>query len=429
MPESDPSLLGSLTLQVALLAACGLLVLSKVFRLSLLEVIMVALPFMFYVPLAGTTNMSLADCFLPLALPALLRNRRRIASSPIVKAGFPLVMVMAISLVWNGVITPNASVVAGVAGLVKIVIGLSFAAVISLRVSDALREDNLRFINAWAWTATAIAAITISDSIGATTVLRSLQGIRSSGTFEDPNLFAAYLGLSLAVVLAPFNRVSGLTRIVQVTCLSVALLTTGSRSALLAIGLAVVFLLLATGLAGVKVRIIVAFAIATLTVVWANALVTDSLGRLRGFERVEEAFAATGDDPRLALWALAWETWTEHPLLGVGVGQFFTVSSEGVTHNTYLNFLAESGLIACAFFIAIPLIAFIGLRRTSDVTAHLLAAGLVFLAVEMYALNLQNVRFVWVYFGICLAVGYSRRAALARMPMNRSPRYARSHRP
>lgn len=55
---------------------------------------------------------------------------------------------------------------------------------------------------------------------------------------------------------------------------------------------------------------------------------------------------------RQYLWNIAMNAWREHPILGIGVGNFPTYSKMGTdVHNTYLQVLCEQGIIAFVFYV------------------------------------------------------------------------------
>lgn len=100
------------------------------------------------------------------------------------------------------------------------------------------------------------------------------------------------------------------------------------------------------------------------------------LGSTMGIFSQQVAFAyeffgdklAVGDESRIELWQMAIEAFKENPVLGVGPGQFVNYTHETGTnnsklgaHNTYLQILAEGGVLG-----AIPILALItvALRRS-----------------------------------------------------------------
>jgi O-antigen ligase len=140
---------------------------------------------------------------------------------------------------------------------------------------------------------------------------------------------------------------------------------------------------------------------------------------LPGVQRLSSSLSQLSTDARWELWKRSLELWREHPVLGVGLGQFGRFSGDilgesrftgtgFVAHNTFLSFLAELGTVGfCLALLGLwACVRAIGRLRTTEST-HLVAAlrlGLLAIVLQMLTLNLQNVRFVWVFFGLCLGL-------------------------
>jgi O-antigen ligase len=78
-----------------------------------------------------------------------------------------------------------------------------------------------------------------------------------------------------------------------------------------------------------------------------------------------------------------------------------------IAHNTYLSFLAETGLIGFVILVSLPLAVFVRVirsRRRGNVFAPLLALGLAAVAVQALTLNLENSRALWALLGISAAI-------------------------
>ena len=133
--------------------------------------------------------------------------------------------------------------------------------------------------------------------------------------------------------------------------------------------------------------------------------------------------ANAGSDPRWNLWQQAVELWLDHPVLGIGLGQF-TRFSHGLTpyvgdgvhgqvaHNTFLSFAAETGAVGALTFIAVLVFPVRMLIRSRPFPApeRALLIGVAVLSGMMMTLNLQNLRYVWVYLALVL-VASGRNAA------------------
>jgi O-antigen ligase len=94
-------------------------------------------------------------------------------------------------------------------------------------------------------------------------------------------------------------------------------------------------------------------------------------------------FSSGGGTGRTDLWAVAWRIFRDHPLIGIGAGNFpvveptyavqnlnitridFVVDVPHVTHNTYLQVVTDTGLIGGLAFLLIVLAALGGAWRAA----------------------------------------------------------------
>jgi putative inorganic carbon (hco3(-)) transporter len=246
---------------------------------------------------------------------------------------------------------------------------------------------------------------------------------RLSGGVGDPNQLAACLVPALAFAVALFmTSKRGWEKLAVVGCAAVvtpALFLTQSRGGLVALSVMVVVgilcagrlrrraLLLATVVAGVGLTYFSVFASAEATA------------------RVSSAGDGTG---RVDLWSVATKMFENHPLGGIGSGNFpnaapaYTPGSISlprfdlilytpeVTHNTYLQMAAELGsvglvlfvgLVACALFVAVR-----ALRQLSQkdseiawlVRATIVAAAGMFTAYFFFSAQYQKQ--LWLILGL-----------------------------
>jgi O-antigen ligase len=182
---------------------------------------------------------------------------------------------------------------------------------------------------------------------------------RATGAFTHTNALAAFFVLALPVALvftfslAPSKR---LVMAVAVGVISAALLFSLSRSGILAVAGALVVLL-----AWQPVRnaaAILALAMVVLTVAGRNPIVASSTFDLvtKRLESIRYTSAETGDD-RLALWRETPRIVADHPLFGVGAGNYPVASGRyGIVpsassdrfehaHDVPLTIAAERGLV------------------------------------------------------------------------------------
>jgi putative inorganic carbon (HCO3(-)) transporter len=189
---------------------------------------------------------------------------------------------------------------------------------------------------------------------------------RLSGTLGDPNELAALLvaGMALATMFL-FDRASSpLLRAAALAGAGVLLLTllvTVSRGGLVALGAALVV----TVLVARRYR---GWALATVLAVAATALVFFlSFASPAARERIT---ASDGGGKRTDVWKVAGRMVDDHPVTGVGAGNFRhesihylvepgtirfdeLIDERSVTHNAYLEVLTGTGFVGLSLYVAI----------------------------------------------------------------------------
>jgi O-antigen ligase len=193
-------------------------------------------------------------------------------------------------------------------------------------------------------------------------------GSRLSGGIGDPNHLAALLvpaivfaAFALAVVRAPLGRW------VLVACTvicALALFRTESRGGILASGFVLVAAVLLSG--PVRLRALVGIsATAAFGLFYFTAVAPP-----QAFARITQ-FGADQGSGRIDIWNVAVQVVRNHPIRGVGAGNFTVVeplytvadinlrrtmlvlTERKVVHNTYLHVLTELGVVGLILFIAV----------------------------------------------------------------------------
>jgi O-antigen ligase len=218
---------------------------------------------------------------------------------------------------------------------------------------------------------------------------RLLEAYRAYGTFEQPNPYAGFLGLSLplalgwglgtaGVWLSHFPKVRSVGTMLTMRSalklllpwsvagiLGLALLASWSRGGWLGAAAGVIVMLLFVprrrwqgGLLVLLVLVLATFALAS------SLLPTSIAGRLTGFADYVQFQDTRGVDitpanyavlERMAHWQAALEMANERPWLGIGFGNYEPAYADyalmnwpyplGHAHNYYLNLLAETGIL------------------------------------------------------------------------------------
>jgi O-antigen ligase len=203
---------------------------------------------------------------------------------------------------------------------------------------------------------------------------------RISGLVGTANELASVLvtamflagGLLLALKGSPLLRTLCFSAIA--ICL-IGLFLTQSRAGLIALGTA----LFAAVVVGGRRRFVVAVLVALVSITTVGYFAFVATDEVR--HRVTTFGSGTG---RTDIWTVAWRMVQDKPVSGVGVGNFqtasihyllqpgailrdeFIVDRPQITHNSYLNVLAETGVVGVALFGVILAAGFIACWRAAD---------------------------------------------------------------
>jgi O-antigen ligase len=274
---------------------------------------------------------------------------------------------------------------------------------------------------------------------------------RATGTVGDANELAASLviGITVAGAFAVNRHIAPPWRLLSLAAAGLCLLgilLSLSRGGLLGLAAAVVAAIVVAGRWRPQVT------------AGALAVVVMAVGYFAFFaslpakERVTNVGGGTG---RVDLWTVGWRMVQDHPVRGVGTGQFqtssvhyllqpgaiqrgdFILSQPKVAHNTYLNVLSELGVIGTALFAGVVLfsvgclfLAARQLRADGDERLEILVRGLL-AGVGGYLVTLMFIsenyaKLFWVVLALgpaLLAVARARRPdqAPARPPAAAPP--------
>jgi O-antigen ligase len=205
--------------------------------------------------------------------------------------------------------------------------------------------------------------------------------LRVYGTFGQPNPFAGYINMALGIALALLLLGRGwiprtFAGVAAILLLAVELLTQ-SRGGEIALAAGIVFIvfvgmprlhpvfgLLAIGLLGLVSLFLVGLLPTSVLLPIARILGTNQIS----FTNPSSQDFSTAE--RLAHWIAGIHMFLDHPILGVGIGNYpdayplyyitIFVNSLGHAHNYYINIAAETGiigLIAFLFFLTATFVA------------------------------------------------------------------------
>ncbi len=260
---------------------------------------------------------------------------------------------------------------------------------------------------------------------------------RAAGPLEDANDFAFLLASTIPLAMWRLGTVQRGRQVLVAAAIALsaaAVLASFSRSGLLGLAAAGVW---AVATRRIKARWAGAALLAVVLIgltawLFEPSTVEEALTR-------KQAVAGYNVDTRVSFWETAIEQFRSSPILGVGPGGYEARFAEfnpdygtfdkplpvetPTTHNTYLNVLAELGIVGTAFFVAYLVLAWLDLRRrfptdrSADTLQGALAAGFVVAIVGSAFLTQQFYAPIWVLgaLGATLAAGrQGRRAPSAR---------------
>lgn len=277
--------------------------------------------------------------------------------------------------------------------------------------------------------------------------------IRAYGTFEQPNPYAGYLGLVIPIaagIVAAFvlghpssagqKTEDGRRKFLAPTLSTFALITlvvlsaalgmSWSRGAWIGVGAGLVTAVVVQSRRAFALSIVGAGLLAF--VIWLSAIniipnaiaarfegIADYFGvfDVRGVKVDDANFAVV---ERMAHWQAAWEMFSDHPLSGVGFGNYQVVypvyalprwsDPLGHAHNYYLNVAAEAGAVGLFAYGVLWIAAFVQGWRAVRVSQGIwrgIAAGCLGVLVALSVHNLFDNLFVHgmhVQVGIVLGI-------------------------
>jgi O-antigen ligase len=238
--------------------------------------------------------------------------------------------------------------------------------ILFLIVYTAIRERKHVKWLAWSWLAGATFA-TIPALLNPPQQEADLT-TRISGTIGDPNELAALLvaGIAFAVALSVASRENPLARVAAMGAgflFLFGIFYTVSRGGLVALSVAIVAACLMSGRYRVQATFVGLVTALFVLVYFASFAGVDQRDRVTTLE---------GGSGRSDIWTVGWRMVEDKPVIGVGSGNFnvssihyllvspgaierdeFIVSTPKVAHNTYLQILAELGIVGLALFLSI----------------------------------------------------------------------------
>jgi O-antigen ligase len=303
-----------------------------------------------------------------------------------------------------------------------------------LIVYTAIRERHHVTWLAWSWLAGATCA-TVPAIMNPPTYEDDLT-VRISGTIGDPNELAALLvaGTAFAVVMSVVSKKNPPARVAAIAAVFLFLFGifyTVSRGGLIALCVAAVAACLMTGRYRLQ---------ATIVAVLTSLFVVIYFASFAGVDARDRVTTVEGGSGRTDIWKVGWRMVEDKPLLGVGSGNFnvssihyllvspgaierdeFIIDTPKVAHNSYLQVLAELGVVGLTLFLSIIGFSIVcSLRaarwfgRAGDLPMEIVARGAIIALVGILAADFfiteQYGKQLWLLLGLGPALyGVARR--------------------
>lgn len=230
------------------------------------------------------------------------------------------------------------------------------------------------------------------------------------GTFEI-NALGLVLGLGIPfawyLVVGPSSkrrhRLLAAANLAYIPAAVIAVMLTGSRSAILSLLPVLVYIALGLVRLGVSRRALAAFVLAIVGVF----LTTTPLVPQRTVERLAStptAITQGNIGGRLNTWRDAYDTFAQHPIVGTGSGTFVAATTQRAAHNVALRFLAELGLVGFGLFALILVYTVSNVRHQPKALTGLWISLLLMWAMGAVVHNFEDRKQTWLVFGL-VAVG------------------------
>jgi len=233
---------------------------------------------------------------------------------------------------------------------------------------------------------------------------------RFSAGDTNPDGFGFLLALGIPVAwylanLTSTNKMNGFWKFINYAYIPVAFLglaLSGTRTALFAFIVGNAFGLASLNRARLWVRISI-----LLLLISVSFVLLPQIQTLRSFQRFSTVSAelTEGDlNNRTNNWREGLESFTEHPLLGVGSNMYRSVNTwEKVAHNSYISVLVEVGLIGFGIFGIILMMAVFNAWGQPKWDAIFWITVLLVWAIGSFTLTWEYRKTTWLFLSLIIA--------------------------
>lgn len=410
--------------------AVAVLALLLVLGIRFYDFALILMPFMFYLNIGGAVNTSLADFIILIWGMQVLCNRFRRRSADclalrytqkyMIKYSVIFMSIMMLSMV-NLIRWYDALLFQAILSIFKIFICFIY---VLFTIDYIHRFGRERFLCIMAYNTLFFCMLmivgVIAYTLGVDLGLTFSGTFRATGTFEDPNLAAAYLFIMMSFSFSYFTEKKKYILLAATVILVLsAVFLTSSKGALVAIvvgGTFVIVVNLLRGNIGVVFKLLCSYILVAIALLYLYRKVPFIQQVAEPvFNRLEEFTGNIQGDHSLAhrefLWKTAFDLGMTSPILGIGVEQFRPAASQytgtnvwNIVHNTYLTFFCELGIVGFVAFFRLWIKNlwnhFMLLKKCKNSIFYLLS--MLCVSVSMWSISLGNFRSLWVFMTFAL---------------------------
>lgn len=391
-------------------------------KMDIIQIFIFCIPFMFY--LAGF-NTSVSDLLIPIVFIWIILNKSKmniknnnyIHCSGKIWSLLKIYCITILIILCMGVFhvlllnVTTMEIVSSIRDLIKIVICIIYVGIFSYLFKNYNEYFEDLFLNTWKYSSLVISIMCIAG------VFLYINGInnnwteayRAKATFDDSNLAASYLLVSLGLVsILNYKESKNVIKMNSVLII-IAIVLTASRGAYIALVLSILYpIILCMAKKDITtlkkiIKIIMPFIIIISIIILLNPQVFE-----KAISRGSSSEKSLLEDGRFKIWIGGIYMWMTSPFIGIGVSRFYyniyeTVFSTGrrvLAHNTYITFLSEVGIIGLISFLWLPIIIIrkisIVIRDSKDISYFFLLFTVLSIYISAISINLQNFRVMWI---------------------------------
>ncbi|MEH2107242.1 O-antigen ligase family protein [Nostoc sp.] len=233
-------------------------------------------------------------------------------------------------------------------------------------------------------------------------------GGRSAGFYLNPNSDGAALVLGM---IFSVSLLQPIYRLPFISIIGIGVLLTFSRGAILGW---VVTIIIFTITRVLNLQKLLYWVLAIVTIIitlgsrWSEEILQDlsfnqnSLERIAWFQNISSSDSEDSADSRLEVAQLAWQMFTEHPFFGNGIGSTLTWNMEISTHNIYLYYMADHGILGA---LILPLLVYAVTQHAQGETKYIgLAFAAFILLWGLFSHNVLEERYILIIFSLMAAM-------------------------